>query len=399
MEGHYWEENGHSVKYENFNSNDESYARAGDGQLNFSTGGHSDDEGDYGVGSYLKKGKVQRQQDPMSHRIIEKRRRDRMNNCLADLSRLIPPQYLKKGRGRVEKTEIIEMAIRHLKYLQDRPQLDRSIESVGEQWGAGFQECVGEAARFLMQRDNGLSHDSVCLQLVAHLQAHFEMRTKGNITRDKLLLPGSSSEASSSSGSYTAGVIHHTRPSHYDNDHYSLDSDKPDISRTEEPQMENASEASPSDGKRQVSPSRLRNEPEANDEYLHSYKFKNSIERRFSRSQDCEAHDMSVRSSKSCHKRRRMSVKCADIHTHADTSNHTDTEHPHTQMVPIFALNSAGKYYIPLSVEQSCISRYLPACAAQSHVPPPLHSVTLHVNFQPCAHCRANDNDPDWKPM
>lgn len=56
----------------------------------------------------------------MSHRIIEKRRRDRMNNCLADLSRLIPPEYLKKGRGRVEKTEIIEMAIRHLKFLQDR---------------------------------------------------------------------------------------------------------------------------------------------------------------------------------------------------------------------------------------------------------------------------------------
>lgn len=56
----------------------------------------------------------------MSHRIIEKRRRDRMNNCLADLSRLIPPEYLKKGRGRVEKTEIIEMAIRHLKYLEGR---------------------------------------------------------------------------------------------------------------------------------------------------------------------------------------------------------------------------------------------------------------------------------------
>lgn len=43
-----------------------------------------------------------------------------MNNCLADLSRLIPPEYLKKGRGRVEKTEIIEMAIRHLKFLQER---------------------------------------------------------------------------------------------------------------------------------------------------------------------------------------------------------------------------------------------------------------------------------------
>merc|ERR1719369_1191182 len=42
--------------------------------------------------------------DPLSHRIIEKRRRDRMNNCLADLSRLIPTYYTKKGRGRIEKT-------------------------------------------------------------------------------------------------------------------------------------------------------------------------------------------------------------------------------------------------------------------------------------------------------
>lgn len=59
------------------------------------------------------------QQDPNSHRIIEKRRRDRMNNCLADLSRLIPADYLKKGRGRIEKTEIIEMAIKHMKFLQN----------------------------------------------------------------------------------------------------------------------------------------------------------------------------------------------------------------------------------------------------------------------------------------
>lgn len=37
-------------------------------------------------------------QDPQSHRIIEKRRRDRMNNCLADLSKLIPTSYFKKVR-------------------------------------------------------------------------------------------------------------------------------------------------------------------------------------------------------------------------------------------------------------------------------------------------------------
>lgn len=37
----------------------------------------------------------------MSHRIIEKRRRDRMNNCLADLSQLIPASYLKQVTIRI----------------------------------------------------------------------------------------------------------------------------------------------------------------------------------------------------------------------------------------------------------------------------------------------------------
>ena len=40
---------------------------------------------------------------------------------LADLSRLIPSSYTKKGRGRIEKTEIIEMAIKHMRHLQHHP--------------------------------------------------------------------------------------------------------------------------------------------------------------------------------------------------------------------------------------------------------------------------------------
>lgn len=37
---------------------------------------------------------------------------------LIDLSRLIPSTYLKKGRGRVEKTEIVQMAIKYIQHLQ-----------------------------------------------------------------------------------------------------------------------------------------------------------------------------------------------------------------------------------------------------------------------------------------
>lgn len=41
-----------------------------------------------------------------------------MNNSLADLSQVIPQHYLKQGHGRIEKTEIIEMAIQHIKELK-----------------------------------------------------------------------------------------------------------------------------------------------------------------------------------------------------------------------------------------------------------------------------------------
>lgn len=58
-----------------------------------------------------------KKKDPTSHRIIEKRRRDRMNNCLSSLCKLIPTKYFKKGPGRVEKTEIVETAIKYMKDL------------------------------------------------------------------------------------------------------------------------------------------------------------------------------------------------------------------------------------------------------------------------------------------
>lgn len=51
-----------------------------------------------------------------------------MNNCLADLSKLIPAHYMKKGRGRVEKTEIIEMAIKHLKDLTETTNAHQQLQ-------------------------------------------------------------------------------------------------------------------------------------------------------------------------------------------------------------------------------------------------------------------------------
>lgn len=109
------------------------------------------------------------QQDPLSHRIIEKRRRDRMNSCLADLSRLIPPQYQRKGRGRIEKTEIIEMSIRYMKQLQNQEYMHK--ESA---YKLGYEECLQQAAHFLY---NG--HRDVCFKLVEYLKEHSNDIVKG----------------------------------------------------------------------------------------------------------------------------------------------------------------------------------------------------------------------------
>ncbi|RZF40291.1 hypothetical protein LSTR_LSTR012594 [Laodelphax striatellus] len=164
------------------------------------------------------------QKDPMSHRIIEKRRRDRMNNCLADLSRLIPADYLKKGRGRIEKTEIIEMAIKHMKYLQAHffkfeqfagaegftperrasspaslsshpphpavveceesmsppASADDLTRNLSEHYRLGFHECLTETMHFLVEVEGYYSGDALCVSLISHLQKHCDSIIKSD---------------------------------------------------------------------------------------------------------------------------------------------------------------------------------------------------------------------------
>ncbi|CAH2991999.1 unnamed protein product [Chilo suppressalis] len=444
---HYWEENGQVVKYDNYNSSD-GFGRVAD-QLNFAAA-PSEDEGEYPPGAYLKKGK----QDPMSHRIIEKRRRDRMNNCLADLSRLIPPEYLKKGRGRVEKTEIIEMAIKHLKFLQDRANgvyhgndLPKAVErQVAEHYKAGYQEAAAEAVRFFVEVQGYGPGDGLCAQLSTHLQRHCEIITKGkNLPpRDKPRShPGSSSETASSSSSshgfsIKTGVIASVPPpappypvefeQERQPDHaYPMECDRVMGEGEALPEPEPL----PLDGRRRREPTlRTVRKPEHAEDFLHSYKFKNSIERRFSRSQDNEAHAQPhahahthVAHKAYGHKRRRAARHVPSTSTSAsgstedarDTSpQDTSSESPHrqdtyekplppTQYVPVFALNELGKYYVPLSVDYACLARHvgpydmLDARAVQ--LAAPLHPVTIHVNFQPCLnyHVKCEPNERDWR--
>jgi len=154
-------------------------------------------------------------EDPLSHKIIEKRRRDRMNSCLADLSHLIPSNYLKKSRGRIEKTEIVEMAIKHIKHLHELlPSSSAKTEETsshdttttttnnaggggssssdvikaGSNWQCpqevdsfrnGYNECLAEAVHFLVEKERIPPENPICSRLVGHLNKNLELKAGG----------------------------------------------------------------------------------------------------------------------------------------------------------------------------------------------------------------------------
>nr|WJN01331.1 clockwork orange protein [Pachycrepoideus vindemmiae] len=314
-------------------------------------------------------------QDPMSHRIIEKRRRDRMNNCLADLSRLIPAEYLKKGRGRVEKTEIIEMAIRHMKHLQGLRQdskhhtpvssvhamhTEDSVDSVShpsaggssaaEHYRLGYQECLSETMHFLVEVEGYFARDALCVQLISHLQQHCDKilatsdrlgfphpvdlpssngtacnghQSRGGLIPPPNLASDDSNHSSHSHGSSSLLLSHHHHDHHHHHHHH------------HESQR-----------------------PPAN------YKFKNSIKQRFSADQR---------------------IKSSGSPPPSSSSAETSPKHHHQLQsgpgVPIFALHDNGGFYVPLTLEASLLRPHLGYAPADVGPDVVLHPVTISVNF------------------
>lgn len=113
--------------------------------------------------------------DSQSHRVIEKRRRDRMNNCLADLGQLVSDAadlsgVKHSGQGRIKKTEIIEMAIDRIRSLQ--AQLRASQRRDEDRLLTGFTECRDVAMRYLVDQQGQDIVGKLCSGLLIHLQEH-----------------------------------------------------------------------------------------------------------------------------------------------------------------------------------------------------------------------------------
>ncbi|KAL7387248.1 hypothetical protein ABVT39_020693 [Epinephelus coioides] len=100
--------------------------------------------------------------------IMEKRRRARINESLGQLKTLIL-DALKKDSSRhskLEKADILEMTVKHLRNLQRLQMTDPSI--LGK-YRAGFSECVGEVTRFLSTCEG--VNTEVRTRLLSHLAA------------------------------------------------------------------------------------------------------------------------------------------------------------------------------------------------------------------------------------
>ncbi|XP_054619411.1 hairy/enhancer-of-split related with YRPW motif-like protein isoform X1 [Dunckerocampus dactyliophorus] len=102
--------------------------------------------------------------------IIEKRRRDRINHSLSELRRLVPSAFEKQGSSKLEKAEILQMTVDHLKLLHamgGKGYFDARALAVDYRT-LGFRECVGEVVRYLSTLE-GDSPDPIGARLVTHL--------------------------------------------------------------------------------------------------------------------------------------------------------------------------------------------------------------------------------------
>lgn len=85
--------------------------------------------------------------------LMEKRRRQRINDCLVQLKSLVLQAMNKDTTqySKLEKADILEMTVKHLKMVQ-RQQMTAAMASdpnVISKYRAGFNECAAEIARYL----------------------------------------------------------------------------------------------------------------------------------------------------------------------------------------------------------------------------------------------------------
>ncbi|KAK6171373.1 hypothetical protein SNE40_019578 [Patella caerulea] len=157
-----------------------------------------------------------------SHKVIEKRRRDRINNCLAELSQSVPSVFAKQTSGKLEKAEILEMTVEYLRAIQAT---DIGIRFENGEWFSGdiwsdfiqhyqlgYNDCIREVVRYMTDVEGMGLNDNRCVRILSYLQTRF--RPDSSITgagthrptMQRLLIPNKNSNLSQDT------KIHHNLP-------------------------------------------------------------------------------------------------------------------------------------------------------------------------------------------
>uniref|UniRef100_A0A8C2DBV4 Hairy and enhancer of split-related protein HELT n=1 Tax=Cyprinus carpio TaxID=7962 RepID=A0A8C2DBV4_CYPCA len=117
-----------------------------------------------------------RKKTPVSHKVIEKRRRDRINRCLNELGKTVPMALAKQNSGKLEKAEILEMTVQYLRALHsaDFPRGREKGELLTEfanYFHYGYHECMKNLVHYLTTVERMETKDTKYARILAFLQS------------------------------------------------------------------------------------------------------------------------------------------------------------------------------------------------------------------------------------
>uniref|UniRef100_A0A3P8U5L5 Basic helix-loop-helix family, member e40 n=1 Tax=Amphiprion percula TaxID=161767 RepID=A0A3P8U5L5_AMPPE len=134
----------------------------------------------------MKRGDESKETYKLPHRLIEKKRRDRINECIAQLKDLLPEHLKLTTLGHLEKAVVLELTLKHVKALsavleQQQQKIialqkDLQISDHGgdnaenseEMFRSGFHLCAKEVLHYLATQES--SRDLSPSHVISHIQ-------------------------------------------------------------------------------------------------------------------------------------------------------------------------------------------------------------------------------------
>ncbi|KAF7693438.1 class E basic helix-loop-helix protein 40 [Silurus meridionalis] len=133
----------------------------------------------------VKRGEDSKDTYKLPHRLIEKKRRDRINECIAQLKDLLPEHLKLSTLGHLEKAVVLELTLKHVKALnslleQQQQQIislqngmqigdhtNGSLEKSEEMFRSGFHLCAKEVLQYMASQEN--ARDLTPTHIINHL--------------------------------------------------------------------------------------------------------------------------------------------------------------------------------------------------------------------------------------